>query len=254
MKASRGSAILVMGVVLSMAGTANAAQPQNQLISNGETRVIGPAENWGSSDSILTYEASDFELFFGTFGGIDGIGARFCGGGTCGWLGGLRLPAGAILSSVELDACDSDAAAQVQVAVFRSVKAGGALTNLTGFGGTGIMATPGCSVFSLNLTTPETINNLNNNYFIDVLSGATSATSFKAVRVTYRLQVSPAPAVASFPNDVPTTNPFFRFVEAMAASGLTGGCGPGSFCPDSPVTRGQLSVFLSVALGLHFPN
>ena len=47
---------------------------------------------------------------------------------------------------------------------------------------------------------------------------------------------------------------FFRFVEAMAASGLTGGCAPGSFCPDQPVTRGQMSVFLSLALGLHFPN
>ena len=76
----------------------------------------------------------------------------------------------------------------------------------------------------------------------------------RKARSQYRLQVSPAPAVATFPNDVPTTHPFFRFVEAMAASGLTGGCGPGAFCPDSPVTRGQFSVFLSVALGLHFPN
>jgi hypothetical protein len=73
-------------------------------------------------------------------------------------------------------------------------------------------------------------------------------------RSQYHLQVSPAPAAATFPVDVPTTHPFFRFVEAMAASGLTGGCGPGSFCPDDPVTRGQLSVFLASALGLHYPN
>ena len=66
--------------------------------------------------------------------------------------------------------------------------------------------------------------------------------------------MSPAPGVATFPIDVPTNHPFFRFVEAMAASGLTGGCGPGQFCPDSPVTRGQMSVFLASALGLHFPN
>ena len=70
----------------------------------------------------------------------------------------------------------------------------------------------------------------------------------------YYLQVSPAPATATFPNDVPTTHPLFRFVEAMAASGLTGGCGAGTFCPDAPLTRGQMAVFLSVALGLHFPN
>ena len=73
-------------------------------------------------------------------------------------------------------------------------------------------------------------------------------------RTQYKLQVSAAPAVATFPVDVPTTSPIFRFVEALAASGLTGGCGPGAFCPDNPVTRGQMAVFLSVALGLHFPN
>ena len=70
----------------------------------------------------------------------------------------------------------------------------------------------------------------------------------------YRLQVSPAPATATFPNDVPTSHPFFRFVEALAAAGITGGCGTGSYCPDAPVTRGQMAVFIANALGLHFAN
>jgi hypothetical protein len=86
------------------------------------------------------------------------------------------------------------------------------------------------------------------------MSGPTNATRFTSVRVFYRLQVSAAPATASFPNDVPTTHPFFRFVEALAAAGITGGCGPGSYCPDSPVTRGQMAVFVATTLGLHFPN
>jgi hypothetical protein len=81
-----------------------------------------------------------------------------------------------------------------------------------------------------------------------------SDTSLRGCRIQWVRTVSPSPAVASFPNDVPTSSPVFRFVEAMAASGLTGGCGPGAFCPDTAVTRGQLAVFLSVALGLHFPN
>jgi hypothetical protein len=76
---------------------------------------------------------------------------------------------------------------------------------------------------------------------------------FNAVRVRYMLQVSPAPGTATF-GDVPTSHPFFRFVEALAASGITGGCGGGDFCPDTPLTRGQMAVFLSVALGLHWPN
>ncbi len=77
-------------------------------------------------------------------------------------------------------------------------------------------------------------------------------TRFGGVGVFWRRQVSPAPAVASF-NDVPTTHGFFQFVEALAASGITAGCGGGNFCPNSPLTRGQMAVFLAKALGLHWP-
>jgi hypothetical protein len=64
--------------------------------------------------------------------------------------------------------------------------------------------------------------------------------------------MSPAPATATFPNDVPTSHPFFRYVEALYASGITAGCGTG-YCPDNPVTRGQMAVFLTKALGLYWP-
>jgi S-layer homology domain len=68
----------------------------------------------------------------------------------------------------------------------------------------------------------------------------------------FELQVSPAPPAATF-GDVPTTHVFFQFIEALNASGITAGCGSGNFCPDAPLTRGQMAVFLSKALGLHFP-
>ena len=32
------------------------------------------------------------------------------------------------------------------------------------------------------------------------------------------------------------------------------GCGSGNYCPDANLTRGQMAVFLSKAMGLHFPN
>jgi hypothetical protein len=53
---------------------------------------------------------------------------------------------------------------------------------------------------------------------------------------------------------VPTNHPFFQFIEALAASRITSGCGGGNFCPDAPVTRGQMAVFLARALGLNFQN
>ena len=77
---------------------------------------------------------------------------------------------------------------------------------------------------------------------------------FLGAQVVWRRTVSPAPATADF-NDVPTTHPFFQYVEALKASGITGGCqaSPPLYCPDNPVTRGQMAVFLAKALGLHWP-
>ena len=75
---------------------------------------------------------------------------------------------------------------------------------------------------------------------------------FNDVFVRYHLTVSPAPGSATF-NDVPTSHPFFQYVEALASSTITAGCGNGNFCPDQPVTRGQMAVFLAKALGLNWP-
>ena len=73
-----------------------------------------------------------------------------------------------------------------------------------------------------------------------------------AMIVGYVLQVSPAPLTASF-TDVPTSHPYFQFIEALAASGITGGCGDGTiYCPSAPLTRGQMAVFLARALGLQW--
>ena len=74
---------------------------------------------------------------------------------------------------------------------------------------------------------------------------------FKAVDLWWMRQVSPAPSVATF-SDVPTNHPQFQFIEALADSAITAGCGGGNYCPDSPLTRGQMAVFLAKALGLYW--
>jgi hypothetical protein len=45
--------------------------------------------------------------------------------------------------------------------------------------------------------------------------------------------------------DVPSTNPFYRFVSAIYARGITAGCGGGNYCPNPDVTRAQSAVFLT---------
>jgi len=41
-----------------------------------------------------------------------------------------------------------------------------------------------------------------------------------------------------------------RAVNALAAAGIANGCGQGRFCPNAPVTRGQMASFLQRAWGL----
>lgn len=92
-----------------------------------------------------------------------------------------------------------------------------------------------------------------NYHGLHLSAGGDTNVRWGAAYVVWRRAMSPAPLTATFPNDVPTSHPFFRFVEALAASGITAGCGPGSFCPDQPLTRGQMAVFLTFGLGLYWP-
>jgi hypothetical protein len=50
--------------------------------------------------------------------------------------------------------------------------------------------------------------------------------------------------------DVPCSSPFARWVYELVRRNITAGCGGGNYCPATTVTRFQMAVFLTVALGL----
>jgi len=52
------------------------------------------------------------------------------------------------------------------------------------------------------------------------------------------------PAASGVFNDVPVGYWADKWIEQLAAEGITGGCGGGNYCPDTPVTRAQMAVFL----------
>ena len=52
------------------------------------------------------------------------------------------------------------------------------------------------------------------------------------------------PACSGIFADTPCPGPFTDWIEALAAEGITGGCGGGNYCPGEPVTRQQMAVFL----------
>jgi len=91
------------------------------------------------------------------------------------------------------------------------------------------------------------------NFLVILPKTATATVRLHQLMIYYKLQVSPAPGTATF-TDVPVGSTYHRYVEALYNSGITAGCGVNIFCPNTAVTRGQMAVFLSLALGLDWPH
>ena len=62
--------------------------------------------------------------------------------------------------------------------------------------------------------------------------------------------LDPAPCGTPLFSDVPAASPFCRWIEELARRGVVAGCGGGAYCPTLPVTRQEMSVFLSATFGL----
>jgi hypothetical protein len=261
---SNGKGWLILALFVALAAPGLAADSPLAGAAAGDAVLADPQpEPWGgASDTALVIGASgitppsDIVAWATTVSAGTGIGVFQSSAAATTWVYQFHAPSGALLQLAELEACDTSTTAAITFGITRGVAPAGATSDISPATTTGTVQTPGCAFFWVAPTAATTINNAGNNYWVYINwvgSGFGPSLHLHSIRVYYRLQVSPAPSTATFPNDVPTTHPFFRFVEAMAASGLTGGCSAGSFCPDNPVTRGQLSVFLAAALGLHFP-
>lgn len=55
---------------------------------------------------------------------------------------------------------------------------------------------------------------------------------------------TPPPANGTVFNDVPPDSFAAAWIEQLADEGITAGCGDGNYCPDRPVTRAQMAIFL----------
>jgi hypothetical protein len=220
---------------------------------------FSPSPNTFGTDQVSFYRigASEFSLIDTSNGekyndeAFDGGPYQRYGSGSQGlFVASPHLPSGALVVYLELDYCDEDPVDDVSA----TVSLCDALGNCSGGG---VVSSSGngtpCGFVSKDVSSLNIqVDNYRNQVTAQVLTGSgTSATRFSGVILGYKLQVSPAPVFPDF-NDVPTSHPFFQFVEALYASGITAGCGSGNYCPDAPLTRGQMAVFLSKALGLQW--
>ena len=63
------------------------------------------------------------------------------------------------------------------------------------------------------------------------------------LRAKYGSGYSPPSATGVF-GDVPVGYWAASWIEQLAAEGITAGCGGGNYCPEAPVNRDQMAVFL----------
>jgi len=224
--------------------------------------LAGPAlsQSYGLGDQVLTIGATEFRPNYGSnntyFYGSDGY---LYGSGI--FIAPLRLPDGAEVFGVCLDSYlpVSDLMIQGLLAAIKLPAAGQDPGNYEIPGGAFVAPldvgyNSNCNSAALSYTFHDVGNvdglgdrRLAHRVFVNM----DGSTGLGAVRILWRRHVSPSPGSATF-GDVPTSDPAFQFVEALVASGVTAGCGGGNYCPDATLTRRQMAVFLSKALGLHW--
>ena len=62
--------------------------------------------------------------------------------------------------------------------------------------------------------------------------------------------LQPAPCTFDPFVDVPASSPFCPWIVELVDRGVVAGCGGPNYCPQSPVTREQMSVFLTMVFAL----
>ena len=214
---------------------------------------------WGTGTNFLFVNAEEFQE--DSYASLDwrvhGFGFwYFVGSGFAEAYAPVRLPTGSLVTGMTIIYRDYSGTWDVEVRLQKNwVTAAGDVGDTlvgspaTSSGAPGIMATwvdidPDYTIQYVDGSTAQS-------YTLRLSMVATGDMALRGVIIGWNRQVSAAPLAATFA-DVPTDYWAFQHIEALAASGITVGCGGGNFCPDGQLTRDQMAVFLAKALGLHW--
>ena len=215
------------------------------------------AQAYGPNDQVLTVSSLEFRPFSSDQSFEYGFSGYLGPKGE--WQAPLRLPEGAEITQMCLYSYDPDGSSTVAVISANKLPAGGqmggdvtitAVTETFNIGFGSVCTAP----FSFTILSDADLDGEGTEHLAYVIAAATGSNSqLGGVRITWHRQVSDPPATPSFA-DVPVGAFGFAQIEALAAAAITGGCGGGNYCPNQPVTRAQMAIFLAKALGLYWGN
>jgi hypothetical protein len=242
MKTPKISIVFVAALVVS--GHAMAGPPETPKVWGTTNTGHVTVPEWRFSPSSSTVAYTDF----------GNPARRYALAPFSFFLASPSMPSGALLQNLEFDFCNSqpDGGSSILLLLYDATATNSGLSLLAQVTGA---ANQGCNAAFADLTGLNyTVDNAQHRLILEAVFGPNgdSTTSFSGAVVGYKLQVSPAPASPHFA-DVSVSDFGFQYIEALAASGVTTGCGNGNFCPDAVVTRRQMAVFLAKALGLEWP-
>jgi hypothetical protein len=230
------------------AGSHSMPPPNWGLIETSWTRL--GATEFDPDNSSTTYTSTWFPE------GLVYSYQRYVTGGYAHLIGFGHVPGGSNVDGVNINYCETNSSGPFASITWYFCDPNGGCTTPAfasydfGFFGTG------CHDVAISGLT-ATMNNADNELLVDVkFAHSDGSESIASAGLAYNLQISAPPGVATF-SDVPTNDGAFPFVEALVKAGVTVGCDagpPARYCPDDPVTRRQMAVFISKALGLDWPG
>jgi hypothetical protein len=198
---------------------------------------------WLPSADFTPYDSSTYYVY-------STPGMRYITSGSPYMDAGVRLPSGARLILVRIYYYDGNASSRIHFVVFKNRMDVSPFTYTTPVSVYSPTGSVGYGNSYVNVD--QTIQNAQYWYHARWIQEAYgSSLRFSGARFFWYRQVRtglPNPF-----NDIGYLNSRFQnAIKALAASGITGGCGGGSYCPSAPVTRGQMAVFLAEGLGLYW--
>jgi hypothetical protein len=198
-----------LSILFLTAALTRAEQPTPRAAAPPERDVA----SWGTQDRVL-YHVSKYEFQSLNSGVPYAINTGVYSTVPDGTFGAaLHLPSGARVIYLELDYCDFDGPPNARINLLDCSFLGICTVHNNLSSGTG---NPGCNYVTMDMTPFNIVvdNNTRTYELFAVTQAGGLDTQIIGAYVGYKLQVSPAPASATFA-DVPVGHQQFQFVEAL---------------------------------------